>query len=139
MPRINKDRVEGWKIVAFEAIWRCWATESARRCRASTLSSSVTAGLVVNVGRESRRLESAGSMLVMAPSCSPVRKEPWASGEGKGAGKAPVEEAILIGRRQSGVLAKEGGAESDSRTRFALKVVRNAAIQSYVSFERIGC
>lgn len=56
-----------------------------------------------------------------------AKEELWASGEGRGAEREPVDEAMLMGRRQSGVLAREGGAESDSRTRFALSVVRNAA------------
>ena len=51
---------------------------------------------------------------------------PWASGEGEGGGREAPVEAMATGRRQSGVLVREDGAESDSRTRFALKVVRKA-------------
>ena len=50
----------------------------------------------------------------------------WASGEGEGGGNEPVDEAGLVGRRQSGVLLKEVGAESSAKLRFARNELRKA-------------
>lgn len=48
----------------------------------------------------------------------------WASGDG--GGRELVEEAMLMGRRESGVLVKEFGAESSARDKFARRELRKA-------------
>ena len=116
--RMKPESVSGWKIMALEATWRCCATESARRCRASTLSSSETAGLVVRSGTESRGLGSVAGTVVDSEGSG-------FEGRGEGGGREPMEEVIVVGRK-SGVLVTEGGVESDSRIRFARKVVKKA-------------
>ena len=50
----------------------------------------------------------------------------WESGEGEGSGKEPADEAMCMGRRQSGVLVKEAGVESSARLRFARNELRKA-------------
>merc|ERR1712169_137581 len=117
--RTNMPAVSGWYIIALEATWRCCATESARRWRASTLSSSVSAGFVVNSG-----IESSGFRATTA--VSSVFSSLCASGEGEGGGRPP-EEVIVVGRRTSGVVGRDGGLKSGSRTRLARKVLKNAA------------
>jgi hypothetical protein len=44
----------GWKMTAREAVWRCWATESATSFRARMRSSGSVRALVVNGGMEER-------------------------------------------------------------------------------------
>lgn len=64
----------GWKMTAREAVWRCWATESATSFRARIRSSGSVRTLVVNGGMEER----SGAM---------VRGSEVERGEGEGVGK----------------------------------------------------
>lgn len=83
----------GWKMTARDAVWRCWATESATSLRAMMRSSGSVRTLVVKGGMEER-------------SESMVRGSEVERGEGEGGGRI----CELLGVR-SGVELFEDMAE----------------------------
>ena len=106
---------------ALEASWRCCATLSATKRRASILSSVVVASVVVNGGTFSNGSEGA---LGTAGGC--------ARGDGEGGGRELVE-AIAVGRSESGVLTSEGGVESSPKLRLARSELRKAVYMNDVN------
>lgn len=100
---------------AEDASCRCCATLSATRRRASILSFVEVAVIVTSGGMSSNELEGGSATI-----------DGCASGEGRGGGREPVEEAIGVGRNESGVLTRDGGVESFSKFRFARSELRKA-------------
>ncbi len=52
--RTQRAAKRGWKMTARDAVWRCWATESATSLRARMRSSGSVRTLVVRGGMEER-------------------------------------------------------------------------------------
>ena len=104
--------MEGWKRIDLEASDRWDATVSAMMCRASARESRSRAATVVRGG--------------MLASESGDEEEACAGGHGSGAVREPVDDVMLMGRRESGVLVREGGVESSSMVRLERRVVRKA-------------
>lgn len=61
----------------------------------------------------------------------------FASGEG--GGREPVEDAMLTGRRESGVFVREVGAESSARVMFARRELRKAAWIDLAQWHVVSC
>jgi len=107
----------GWKIIALEAVWRCWATESVINFRAARRSSAEVKIVVVRGGMSAR-----GSGL--KESSEESGKLEFERGEGEGGGRVPEEDGLRRGVEVLEDMAEEVGG---GRTRLARRKVKNAA------------
>jgi hypothetical protein len=119
--RMSRDQVIGWKMTAEDADWRCCATESAIKRRERTFRSGSVAGMVFRGGMSVSGSEEG---VRAVESGEVVAGGDWVRGEG--GGRELVEEAMVVGRSESGVVAREQEGESSERARLARRELRNA-------------